>query len=225
MNLKKSSCVFLYCVVFLILGNTVFAQVLQRPRFAPPSAPAVDSRVSQIPSNPTVKTNSYQRPTLTNDIRVVQPPIANNLVKKTVAAAPSSSSTSSIISNLTSSAINQRLSQAMDSKLGIRYRYGATSLNSIDCSGLVWMVFRDAGINFERSSASNYWQNFEPVYGDDRYKFGTLVFFNRLGHIGIVVNEKGFYHASSSKGVTYSSFEGYWSSRIVGFRRVPVQSE
>jgi hypothetical protein len=42
-----------------------------------------------------------------------------------------------------------------------------------------------------------------------------------LGHVGIVVNEEGFYHASSSKGVTYSKFAGYWSKRIVGYRRIP----
>ena len=49
------------------------------------------------------------------------------------------------------------------------------------------------------------------------------MFFNRLGHMGIVVDKNGFYHASSSKGVTYSKFKGYWSKRIVGFRRVPLR--
>ena len=58
---------------------------------------------------------------------------------------------------------------------------------------------------------------------DEQYKFGTLVFFNGLGHMGIVVDEKGFYHASSSKGVTYSKFEGYWAKRIVGFRKIPLE--
>ena len=60
----------------------------------------------------------------------------------------------------------------------------------------------------------------EPVTGNDRFKLGTLVFLNRLGHIGIVADENGFYHASSSKGVTYSPFKGYWENRIVGFRRL-----
>jgi cell wall-associated NlpC family hydrolase len=121
-------------------------------------------------------------------------------------------------------AFNQRLSAAMDSKLGTPYRYGSTGQNSIDCSGLVWMVFQQAGINFQRSSALNYWRQFAPVTGDERFKFGTLVFFNDLGHVGIVVNEKGFYHASSSKGVTYSSFDGYWGKRIVGFRQIPMNA-
>ena len=73
-----------------------------------------------------------------------------------------------------------------------------------------------------RTSARVYWKEFEPVKGDERFEFGTLVFFNRLGHVGIVVDEKGFYHASTSKGVTYSKFAGYWSRRIVGYRRVPI---
>ena len=110
----------------------------------------------------------------------------------------------------------------MDAKLGIRYRYGSTGPNTYDCSGLVWQVFQDAGFSFERSSARTYWQNFEPVEDADRYKFGTLVFFNGLGHVGIVVDENGFYQASSSKGVTYSPFAGYWEKRVVGFRRVPL---
>jgi cell wall-associated NlpC family hydrolase len=61
-----------------------------------------------------------------------------------------------------------------------------------------------------------------PVSGDDRFKFGTLVFLNGLGHIGIVADENGFYHASSSKGITYSPFKGYWEKRVVGFRRLPA---
>lgn len=107
-------------------------------------------------------------------------------------------------------------------KLGIPYLYGSTGPNRYDCSGFVWAVFNDAGFSFERSSARTFWNDFEPVTGDDRFKFGTLVFFNSLGHVGIVVDENGFYHASSSKGITYSKFEGYWGKRIVGYRRIPL---
>jgi peptidoglycan DL-endopeptidase LytE len=128
-------------------------------------------------------------------------------------------------SNLSFANFNQRLQQAIDSKIGIPYRYGSTGPNTFDCSGLVWSVFQSAGQEFERTSASNYWQKFEPVSGDEKYKFGTLVFFNNLGHMGIVANEDGFYHASSSKGVTYSPFAGYWGKRVVGFRRIPLNAD
>jgi hypothetical protein len=50
------------------------------------------------------------------------------------------------------------------------------------------------------------------------------VFFNGLGHIGIVADTNGFYHASSSQGVTYSTFKGYWGKRIVGFRRMNLDT-
>jgi len=44
--------------------------------------------------------------------------------------------------------------------------------------------------------------------------------------MGIVADENGFYHASSSKGVTYSPFKGYWENRITGFRRlVPAATQ
>ena len=182
---------------------------------------------SQIPpqtsnQQPTTQT---QRPTLTNKIVVAPKQQQQSLVKKTGSSqplnAPANATTSKWIYAAT---INSRMQQSMNSKLGIRYVYNSMGPDTYDCSGLVWSVFQEAGFYFERSSAKSYWENFEPVEGDDRYKFGTLVFFNRLGHVGIVVDDKGFYHASSSKGVTYSPFEGYWEKRIVGFRRVPLNN-
>ena len=49
-----------------------------------------------------------------------------------------------------------------------------------------------------------------------------MVFFSGLRHVGIVVDEKGFYHSARHGGVMYSPFNDYWLSRIDGFRRVPL---
>jgi len=114
--------------------------------------------------------------------------------------------------------------RGIEARLGIPYRYGSTGPYRYDCSGFVWSVFNNAGINFTRSSARSLWAMSEPVTGNDRFKLGTLVFLNGLGHIGIVADENGFYHASSSKGVTYSPFKGYWENRIVGFRRLSTSA-
>lgn len=108
----------------------------------------------------------------------------------------------------------------IQSRWGIPYLYGSSGPNRYDCSGFVWAVFNDAGISFPRESARTLWAMAQPVTGEERFKFGTLVFLNGLGHMGIVADENGFYHASSSKGITYSPFKGYWESRIVGFRRL-----
>ncbi len=121
--------------------------------------------------------------------------------------------------------LNQTILSAIDARLGAPYVYGAMGPRAFDCSGFVWSVFREAGISFERSSARTFWTQFETPKSGEEYKFGTLVFFNNLKHVGIVADEHGFYQASSSHGVTYSPFNDYWSERIVGFRRVPLSAQ
>ena len=111
---------------------------------------------------------------------------------------------------------------AIEERLGVPYRMGTEGPNRYDCSGFVWSVFQQAGVPFERTSARSFWNEFAPPAEGEQFKFGTLVFFNNLAHVGIVVDENGFYHASSSKGVVYSRFGEYWSKRISGFRRVPL---
>lgn len=235
MNRKTYLSAFLYSAALsVVFSVTSFGQERPRVILTDPvkktisSEPTNNFQSSQPTQQPTAqKVSPISRPVLTNQILVVG---ANKtsapLVKKTVSSVPTGAIPNDPMRRASAispaaAAFNQRLTQAMDSKLGIRYVYGSTGPYTYDCSGLVWSVFQEAGLNFTRSSARTYWQEFEQVSGDDRYKFGTLVFFNGLGHVGIVVNDKGFYHASSSKGVTYSSFEGYWEKRIVGFRKIP----
>jgi peptidoglycan endopeptidase LytE len=116
----------------------------------------------------------------------------------------------------------QLITAAIDERLGSRYRWGGTGPNGFDCSGFVWSIFQSAGIAFERGSARTLWGRFEAPAPEDRYKFGTLVFFSNLAHVGVVADQNGFYHASRHHGVIYSPFSDYWVSRIDGFRKVPV---
>jgi peptidoglycan endopeptidase LytE len=111
---------------------------------------------------------------------------------------------------------------AIDERLGARYSWGATGPNRFDCSGFVWSIFQSVGINFERASARTLWSRFAPAAPEEEYKFGTLVFFSGLAHVGVVADENGFYHASRHHGVIYSPFNDYWVKRIDGFRRVPA---
>ena len=111
---------------------------------------------------------------------------------------------------------------AIDERLGSRYRWGAEGPNTFDCSGFVWSIFHATGIDFERGSARTLFARFTPAAPDEQFKFGTLVFFSGLTHIGVVADEHGFYHASRRHGVVYSPFNEYWLKRIDGFRRVPL---
>jgi len=116
-----------------------------------------------------------------------------------------------------------QLFAAIETHMGAPYRFNTTGPNTFDCSGLVWRTFNDIGVNFTRGPARSYWAVFEAPPVDEQFKAGTLVFFSGLAHVGIVADEKGFYHASRSKGVIYSPFSEYWLSRIDGFRRVPSE--
>ena len=183
-----------------------------QPTNQPPSASPAEK----------VRTTGSSRPTLTNDIRVVSRDAAWEPLVKSTASTTATSIGAVVASGR--SAYDMQASAAMDqaikSRYGLGYRYGASGPNAFDCSGFVWSVFQEAGIDFTRSSARSIWSISEPVTGDERYKFGTLVFLNGLGHMGIVADENGFYHASSSRGITYSPFKGYWEKRIVGFRKL-----
>lgn len=223
MNLKK---IFFVPVCFalaaVVLTGSTNAQ--QRDRVVKPtsSQPTNLPPVKQAVSEDKTKTTSSSRPVLTNPIEVVSSPDKEtSLVKKTVSSRAANSS-SALAAGRTAygAGVSGRIMAGIQARWGIPYRYGSTGPNTYDCSGFVWSVFNEAGVPFTRASARALWASSEPVYGDDRYKFGTLVFLNGLGHMGIVADENGFYHASSSKGITYSPFKGYWSTRIVGFRRL-----
>ena len=117
------------------------------------------------------------------------------------------------------------LMAAIDQRLGTPYRWGATGPSRYDCSGFVWAIYQATGINFERASARNLFARFEPAPVEEQFKFGTLVFFSGLTHVGVVADERGFYHASRRHGVIYSEFSEYWLKRIDGFRRVPLAAQ
>ncbi len=115
----------------------------------------------------------------------------------------------------------QLITAAIEQRMGTRYLWGGTGPSGYDCSGFVWSTFKSAGIDFERASARTLWSHFSAPTPEEKFTFGTLVFFSNLTHIGIVADEKGFYHSSRRHGVIYSPFSDYWMARIDGFRRVP----
>jgi cell wall-associated NlpC family hydrolase len=121
------------------------------------------------------------------------------------------------------SRFDKSLLVAIQSHLGATYHFDRTGPDEFDCSGLVWRAFQDVGVNFERGPARSYWATFAVPPKNEEFKFGTLVFFNDLRHVGIVVDDKGFYHSARHGGVMYSPFNEYWLARIDGFRRVPTQ--
>ena len=215
-------------VLFLAVGfaseslaqdrDRVVKTISSRPLNQPPAAQQIERPASSVQSRP------VNRPPLVQDIQVSRPQLDESKVKKIVSSRALGSSSIIASRSIFAADVTSLMQQSIYEKLGIPYLYGSSGPNRYDCSGFVWAVFGDAGMGFTRSSARSLWSMSEPVTGEDRFRFGTLVFMNSLGHMGIVADENGFYHASSSKGITYSKFEGYWEKRIVGFRRLVLNS-
>lgn len=161
------------------------------------------------------------RNTLTNDLTPTSAddPIIISLASPEEIKAAATTSTSAGFK------FQQLMSSAIDQRLRAPYSWGATGPSRFDCSGFVWSTFQSVGIDFERSSARTLWARFAPATPEEKFKYGTLVFFSGLTHIGIVADEHGFYHASRRHGVVYSPFNNYWLSRIDGFRRVPLPEQ
>ena len=139
--------------------------------------------------------------------------------KPTIDLSPSTPSSTGFLK------FESQLMSAIDQRLGAPYRWGATGPNRFDCSGFVWAIYQATGVNFERESARSLFAHFEQPPVEEQFKFGTLVFFSGLTHVGVVADEKGFYHASRRHGVIYSEFNDYWMKRIDGFRRVPLNAQ
>ncbi len=191
------------CFVLSLSALSASAQTPTRPRVA--GEPALTTTTT------TAQTGGRTR--LENDLRVVSTADESE-------AEPAEVFGRSPVAGL--GTVERVLLEEIEERLGTPYRLGTEGPTRYDCSGFVWSVFHSSGIDFERGSARTFWSQFEPAGEAEKYKFGTLVFFNGLRHVGIVADAEGFYHASTSKGVVYSRFGDYWSKRITGFRRVPL---
>lgn len=117
--------------------------------------------------------------------------------------------------------------------LGTPYRYGCCTPKGFDCSGFTYFVFKHFKINVPRSSR-DYFSYGKEVSKEECQKGDIICFqgtnpkIKRIGHVGIVISEKGepikFIHASSSRKnycVMISDFTGsYYLNRFVKIKRV-----
>lgn len=127
---------------------------------------------------------------------------------------------------ITNPASNERILAIARQFVGIPYRRGGVSPAGFDCSGLVYYVYRQAGISVPRTSASQH-QAAQIIDLKD-LRPGDLLFFKikpqRISHVGIFVEGDLFLHATSTgKNVTFSRLdEPYWKKRLAGAGRFAV---
>lgn len=112
---------------------------------------------------------------------------------------------------------------------GVRYKYGGTTKQGMDCSGLVFTAFSENGISLPRSSSqiatTGDWIDLKEVNKGDLLFFATQKNSRTVNHVGLVTyagNDRiDFIHATTSAGVITSSLaERYWYFAFVQARRV-----
>jgi murein DD-endopeptidase len=118
---------------------------------------------------------------------------------------------------------NRQAAEVAASMVGKPYRYGGTTPQGFDCSGLVQYSYKRAGLDVPRITSTQRDKSRKvSVSGLAR---GDLLFFNQEGkyssHVGIYLGENRFVHAPSSGTrvrVDYLT-DTYWQKHLVDARR------
>ncbi|MEQ4532478.1 MAG: NlpC/P60 family protein [Mixta sp.] len=108
---------------------------------------------------------------------------------------------------------------------GTPYRYGGMSRRGIDCSGFVYLTFRER-FNLQLPRSTRAQTDIGTRIDKEQLLPGDLVFFktgrgeNGL-HVGIYDSDNQFIHASTSQGVIRSSLDNsYWQKTFWQARRI-----
>ena len=103
-------------------------------------------------------------------------------------------------------------------QVGVPYRYGGTTREGFDCSGLVYFAYSKAGVRLPRTTGA-LWRSLEPVALRD-LQVGDVLFFDiegKVSHVGLYLGERRFVHApSSGREVSIASLDsGYYQRALI----------
>ena len=119
---------------------------------------------------------------------------------------------------------NMALYEAVNSWLGVPYKYGGTDRKGIDCSAFVGTIYKEVyGVTLNRTA--NDMLRDVKLIAKSQLKEGDLVFFTnskgKVSHVGIYLKEDLFAHASTSNGVSVSRLDNkYWEKHFYKGGRV-----
>jgi len=133
---------------------------------------------------------------------------------------------------------SQKIDEAVRMFSGIPYRHGGRSKDGLDCLGLVYVFYKQLGIDLPDNDGSPYPPDW---YKKDRMRLYRgvqeigkpvpvqelapvdLVFF-RIGgfvnHIGVMVSPDSFIHVLKGQRVHVSPLNAFWRRHLMGARRL-----
>ncbi len=109
--------------------------------------------------------------------------------------------------------------------LGVPYVWGGETPSGFDCSGFVYYMFNEHGINMPRETSRTLFTKGTTI---DRNNLqpGDLVFFavkkpGVVSHVGFYVGNNNYISATSTKGIeVYSVDSPYWGKYYYGAKRI-----
>lgn len=87
-------------------------------------------------------------------------------------------------------------------QIGVPYRYGGSTPQGFDCSGLIYYSYARAGKNVPRTTGS-LWSETQPI-AKNQMQVGDVLFFRiegKMSHVGMYIGDNQFVHAPSSGSV------------------------
>lgn len=119
---------------------------------------------------------------------------------------------------------NMALYEAVNSWLGVPYKYGGTDRDGIDCSAFVGTIYKEVyGVTLHRTA--NDMLRDVTLVAKQQIKEGDILFFTnskgKVSHVGIYLKEGLFAHSSTSNGVSVSRMDNkYWAQHFYKGGRV-----